>query len=155
MRIEKTEGETLQTENERKPDYSLGMRRLRGFLDINQKQMAAMLEMTPQQLSALEKNNKWSEEILQRVSEKLNIPLSGIDYLASEPDLLGSIIQHNTLGNDGNIGHINSNYNNNNFNFGKIENAEDIVSVIKTVISKYDLKPDSSGKEEKEPKKMK
>lgn len=118
---------------ERKPHYGRGMRKLRGVLDVNQKEMAARLDMTSAQLSHLEKQEVWTDDMLQRVSEKLNVPRSGLDYLAAEDDLLQYIIQHNTLSdtcvmvNNGNI-----------YNISNVEKADAILTKIENLVSKLD-----------------
>jgi transcriptional regulator with XRE-family HTH domain len=106
--------------------------------DLSQKEMAGRLGMTQQNLSFLEQKETWPEDLLLKVSETLDIPLSGLDYLASETDLLGSIIQHNTQGDEGNIGHNNTNSNcyNSTYNIGNSDNAEELLAKIEGLISK-------------------
>lgn len=79
---------------QRKPNYGRGMRKLRAIRDLSQKEMAGRLGMTQQNLSFLEQKETWPEDLLLKVSETLDVPLSGLDYLASETDLLGSSEQY-------------------------------------------------------------
>ncbi len=131
-------GQQGQLLEESKPNYGRGMRKLRAIWDLSQKEMASKLGMTQQNLSFLEQKEIWPEELLLKVSDTLNVPLSGLDYLASETDLLGSIIQHNTQGDEGNIGHSNTNSNcyNSTYNIGNIDNAENVLAKIEGLISK-------------------
>ena len=123
---------------ERKPHYGRGIRKLRGVLDVNQKEMAAKLNMSSQQLSQLEKKEQWSEDMLQRVSDKLSVPRSGLDYLANENDLIAYIIQNNSLAdtstmmNNMNNGYIST------YNIGDATKAEEIISKMENLISKLD-----------------
>jgi len=121
---------------QRKPNYGRGMRKLRAMWDLSQKEMAGRLGMTQQNLSFLEQKETWPEDLLLKVSETLDVPLSGLDYLASETDLLGSIIQHNTQGDDSTIGHTNSNNYHNTYNIGNNDNAEELLAKIEGLISK-------------------
>ncbi len=130
---------------ERKPNYGRGMRKLRGILDLNQKQMAAKLDMTSQQLSNLEKKEQWTDDMLQRVSEKLNIPQSGLDYLAGENDLISYIIQNNTLSdtstmtnNNGCVYHT--------YNFGNVDRAEELISKMENLVAKLNKNTESLKK---------
>ncbi|MFT4224726.1 helix-turn-helix domain-containing protein [Dysgonomonas sp.] len=116
------------------PDYGTGMRKARGIMDLSQKEAATLLGMTQQQLSQLEKKKQWSEEMLQRVSDKLKIPRSGLDYLAKERDLLQLVIQHNTFSDQSHS--CMNNYAT--YNIGNIDKAEEIISKIENLITKLD-----------------
>ena len=120
--------------NATKPDYGRGMRRLRGILDLSQKEMAVKLNMAPQQLSLLEQKEKWSDEQLKRVSETFNIPLSGLDYLANENDLLNVIFANNTQGDDGIIGLNNSRHT---YNFGNSGKIDELFSYLETIVTEW------------------
>ena len=98
--------------------------------------MAGRLGMTQQNLSFLEQKEAWPEDLLLKVSETLNVPMPGIDYLAREIDLLGSVIQNNTQGDDSTIGHTNSNNYHNTYNVGNNDNAEEFLTKIESLISK-------------------
>lgn len=118
------------------PDYGAGMRKLRGILDYNQKEAAVLLDMTQQQLSQLEKKKQWSEEMLQRVSDKLDIPRSGLDFLAREKDLLQLVVQNNTFSDQSCITKNNSVEYNTTYNIGDINKAEEVISKMEDLISK-------------------
>ncbi len=123
-------------EKDRKPNYGRGMRKLRGIMDLNQKEMAATLGMTSQQLSSLEKKDQWSDEMLQRVSEELHIPRAGLDYLANEEtDLLQYVIQHNTFSDHS--GGVNNNCYNV-YNIGNVDKADEILTKIESLVSRLD-----------------
>lgn len=127
------------------PDYGTGMRKARGIMDLSQKEAAGLLGMTQQQLSQLEKKKQWSEEMLQRVSDKLNIPRSGLDYLARERDLLQLVIQHNTFS-DQSCMRNNSVENYTTYNIGDIDKADEIISKIENLISKLGKNTESLKK---------
>lgn len=129
------------------PDYGTGMRKIRGIKDLSQKEAAALLGMTQQQLSQLEKKKQWSEEMQQRVSEKMNIPRSGLDYLANRNDLITFIVQNNTITDKSTMmnsinGHVSHNY-----NIGDTTKAEEIISKIEKLLSKLDKNTESLKKE--------
>lgn len=128
---------------ERKPNYGRGMRKLRGILDLNQKEMAVRLGMTSQQLGQLEKKDKWTDEVLQRVADSLNIPVSGLDYLANESDLLGFIITNNTQGDGGIIGQNNFH---NTYHFGNAEQIEKLFVRLESIINTWTQKVETMEK---------
>lgn len=119
------------------PHYGRAMCRLRSVSDKSQKEAAAMLNMTPQQLSTLEQKENWTDEQKERVCKAFNIPESGFDYLANEPDLLNSIyIFNNTQGDNGNIlsGSIGQNVNN---NFENSKKADDLLNKLDVIIDQW------------------
>ena len=120
--------------NVNKPNYGRGMRKLRGILDLSQKEMAGKLNMLPQQLSLLEQKEKWTEEQLKRVSETFNIPVSGLDYLANENDLLNFIFTNNTQGDDGIIGLNNSR---NTYHFENTDKIDKLFSNLETIVKEW------------------
>ena len=119
-----------------KPDYGRGMRRLRGILDLSQKEMAVKLNMQPQQLSIMEKKEKWTEEQLKRVSDTFDIPLSGLDYLAKETDLLNIIYTNNTQGNDSIIGQNNSR---NTYHLGQSDRIDELFTQFEKIIKDWSM----------------
>lgn len=132
--------------NQKKPHYGRGMRKLRGIMDLSQKQMAARLDMTPQQLGQLEQKDTWTDEVLQRISSSLNIPVSGFDYLANEADLLGFIITNNTQGDGGIIGQNNFH---NTYHFGNAEQIEKLFARLEAIINKWTVKVATMEKQAK------
>ena len=121
--------------NESKPDYGRGMRKLRGILDLSQKEMAVKLNMLPQQLSIMEKKEKWSEEQLKRVSETFDIPLSGLDYLANEKDLLNVIFTDNTQ--EGNENIIALNNSRNSYHFGNSDRIDELFTKFEKIANDW------------------
>lgn len=110
-----------------KIDYGRAARRVGAMMDMNQKEMAAKLGMTPQQLSQLLKKENWTDEQKKRISEAFGIPLQGFESLAAESDLLNFYITNNTAGDGGNtIGQ--SNFHIYNFNNDKVDKVEDIMA---------------------------
>ena len=122
--------------NAGKPDYGRGMRRLRGILDLSQKEMAVKLNMLPQQLSVMEKKDKWTEEQLIRVSKTFDIPLSVLDYLANETDLLNFIYSNNTQGNDSIIGQNNSR---NTYHLGNSDKIDELFTIVEKIVKDWSL----------------
>ena len=119
-----------------KPNYGRGIRRLRGILDLSQKEMAAKLNMLPQQLSVLERKEKWTVEQLTRVSETFDVPLSGLDYLANETDLLNFIFTNNTQGNNSIIC---SNNSRNTYHFGNSEKIDELFAHFETIMNEWSV----------------
>jgi len=110
-----------------KTDFGRAARRIGALMDMNQKEMAAKLDMTPQQLSQLLKKENWTDEQKKRISDAFNIPVQGFESLATETDLLGFYITNNTAAGGGStIGQ--SNFHIYNFNNDKSDKIEDIVS---------------------------
>lgn len=108
-------------------DYGRAARRVGALMDMNQKEMAAKLGMTPQQLSQLLKKENWTDEQKKRIAEAFGIPLQGFESLAAESDLLNFYITNNTAGDGGNtIGQ--SNFHIYNFNNDKTDKIEDIMA---------------------------
>ena len=118
-----------------KPNYGRGIRRLRGILDLSQKEMAAKLDMLPQQLSVLEKKEKWTDDKLEKVSKTFDIPISGLDYLASENDLLNVIFTNNTQEGDENI--ITLNNSRNTYNIGNPDRMDKLFAHIETIVNEW------------------
>lgn len=126
------------------PDYGAGMRKLRGILDFSQKEAAANMGMSQQQLSQLEKKKQWTDDMLQRVSDKFNIPRAGLDYLARERDLLQLVVQNNTF--SGNSSMNNGIENQTFYNIGNLDKAEEIISKMEDLISKLGKNTESLKK---------
>jgi len=84
--------------------YGNGLRKFRRIFDLTHKETAALLGMTAPQLTALERKELWTEEELRQTCERLNVPVSGIAFLAEERPPASFTIQHNTLGDSGIIG---------------------------------------------------
>jgi len=96
----------MDTEPERKIRYHYGngLQKFRRIFDLTHKETAALLGMTPPQLTALERKEQWTEEELRQTCDRLNVPVSGIAFLAKEIPPTSFVIQHNTLGDSGIIG---------------------------------------------------
>ena len=96
----------MTTEPERKIRYHYGngLRKFRRILDLTYKETAALLGITPDQLTVLERKEQWTEEELRQTCKRLNVPVSGIAFLAEEIPQTSFVIQHNTLGDSGIIG---------------------------------------------------
>ena len=121
----------------KKPNYGRGMRRLRGILDLSQKEMAAKLNMLPQQLSVLESKEKWTEEQLNRVAKTFDIPLSGLDFLANENDLLNVIFANNTQ--EGNESVIALNNSRNTYHFGNSEKIDELFAQVEKIVKEWSV----------------
>lgn len=125
-------------------DYGRGMRKLRGILDLNQKEMAAKLGMPPQQLSVLEKKEEWTEEQLERVSKACDIPMSGLDLLATDSDALRFFITNNTLGDGGIIGQNNFH---NTYHFGDADKIEQLFDRFEGIVKEWSVKVEGLEKQ--------
>ncbi|WP_165027265.1 hypothetical protein [Dysgonomonas sp. ZJ279] len=110
----------------KKTDYGRATRRIGALMDMNQKEMAVKLGMTPQQLSQLLKKDNWTDEQKKRVAEAFEIPLQGFESLAAESDLLSLYITNNTANDSSSIigGQNNYTYH---IAANKKENVEDIM----------------------------
>ncbi len=84
--------------------YGNGLRKFRKIFDLTHKETAALLGITPSQLTALERKEQWTEEELRQTCDKLNVPVSGITFLSEELPPTSFVIQQNTLGDSGIIG---------------------------------------------------
>lgn len=95
---------TREPERKIRYHYGNGLQKFRKIFDLTHKETAALLGMTPFQLTALERKEQWTEEELRQTCEKLNIPVSGITFLSEELPPTSFVIQQNTLGDSGIIG---------------------------------------------------
>ncbi len=70
--------ETNTTTTSPKVHHGRNIKRLREMLGVKQEHIANELNMTQQAISKLEQKEQIEEEILERVSKVLNIPLDAI-----------------------------------------------------------------------------
>lgn len=76
--------ETNTTAPSTKVHHGRNIKRLREMLGVKQELIANELNMTQQAISKLEQKEQIEDEILERVSKVLNIPLDAIKNLSDE-----------------------------------------------------------------------
>ena len=76
--------ETNTTSPSPKVHHGRNIKRLREMLGVKQELIANELNMTQQAISKLEQKEQIEDEILERVSKVLNIPLDAIKNLSDE-----------------------------------------------------------------------
>lgn len=76
--------ETNTTNPSPKVHHGRNIKRLREMLGVKQEHIANELNMTQQAISKLEQKEQIEDEILERVSKVLNIPLDAIKNLSDE-----------------------------------------------------------------------
>lgn len=111
-----------------RPDYGKALRKIRRILDMDSPQAAHTLAITQEELRKIELEASWTDEQIKYVSQKLRIPLAGIDYLATEADPLYFIVKNNTLGDGGMIGFNNYRHTYNSSTEGLTERMEVLIN---------------------------
>lgn len=117
---------------DQEPNYGKAVRTVRGLFDLSQKELAAKMSMSPQQLSRMEHEKSWTDEQLDRVCKSLNIPRNGLEKFAY-PDIARLIIMHNTLGDGGIIGQ--NNFHNNYYFSDPQKGLEKVAELHRTEIN--------------------
>lgn len=129
-----------------KPDYGKALRKIRRILDLDSLQAAHTLAITQEELRKIELQVSWTDEQIKYVSQKLCIPLAGIDYLATEADPLYFIVRNNTLGDGGMIGFNNNRHT---YNSSVEELSERMEALINKLILEIGLLKDLVGSNRK------